>query len=122
MIATPPSPTPGQILEAWTRLSSAETEAIEANDWAHLGTLQEAKSALRQRLDAVPEEALRSNSACATRLAEILERERTNLALLERRRADAARKRDTLERTRWNLRRQMGSFGSRSETSWQQYS
>ncbi len=117
-----PATTPGTLIESWSRLSSAETEAIESGNWPHLGTLHKAKAALRKRLDAFADDAVRSDSRWAPRLAEVLEQERTNLALLERRRTAAEEERITIERTRWNLRRQMGSFGSRSGTSWQQYS
>jgi hypothetical protein len=116
------SPTPRAILESWARLSAAETEAIETANWVHLGTLHRAKAALRQRLDALDDGKHVSDPELATQVAELLERERSNLALVVLRRTAAEAERAVVERARWNLRRQMGSFGHRPATSWQQYS
>ncbi len=117
-----PTPTPRAILESWARLSTAETEAIESGNWVHLVTLHRAKAALRERLDAVGDRLDVSDPELATQVAELLERERANLALVVLRRSSAEAERASVERARWNLRRQMGSFGHRPATSWQQYS
>jgi len=114
--------TPRTILESWARLSAAETEAIEDGNWVHLVTLHQAKAALRKRLDACEDVAARSDPGLASQVAEVLERERTNLALVAGRRMAAEAESASVERARWNLRRQMGSFGHRPTTSWQQYS
>ncbi len=113
---------PGTLLESWERLSLAETEAIEARNWGHLATLQDAKAALRQQLEHVDFGVSSSHPEWASRVVELLEQERANLALVMRCQAAAAEERATMERARWNLRRQMGSFGHRAPTFWQQYS
>lgn len=110
------------ILDSWARLSSAEAEAIEDGNWAHLDTLHRAKEALRQRLEREAGAPDASDPEWRSQLAEVLERERQNLSLLARRRAAAEQERASVEQARWNLRRQQGSFGHRSATSWQQYS
>ena len=116
------TPTPQAILESWARLSAAETEAIESGNWVHLGTLHRAKAALRQRLDAMDDGWEASDPELAVQVAELLERERANLALVVLQRTSAEAERAVVERARWNLRRQMGSFGHRPAMSWQQYS
>lgn len=113
-----------EILDSWRRLSSAETEAIDAGDWGHLVTLQDAKRALQGRLTGRGEAASAPplDPALAPDVAELVALERANLALLGRRQAAADLERADAERARRNLRRQQELFGARTSNSWQQYS
>ena len=111
-----------EVLEAWQRLPSAETEAIEAGDWIHLATLQRAKGSLGQRLQALSAEGDRRDPGIASRVAALMAHERANLDLIQRRRARAETDQAVVEQSRWNLRRQMGSFGKRRTPTWNQYS
>ncbi|MBL9128047.1 MAG: hypothetical protein JNL97_10390 [Verrucomicrobiales bacterium] len=113
-----------QVLEAWERLTASETEAIEACDWAHLATLQRAKTALRRRLDAEPRPTPASaiDPSIASRVAALVAHERANLLLVERRRVRAEQDEALVQQSRWNLRRQMHSFGKRRTATWHQYS
>ncbi len=119
-------------LEAWARLTAAESEAIEAGDWAHLVDLQQVKQ--RLRATAVPEvgdggadggAVARGNAmdpSVTALVAAVVAQERANLALLERRREGLEAERVSAEKARWNLRRQMGSFAGGRGVTWQQYS
>lgn len=119
-------------LEAWARLTAAESEAIEAGDWAHLVDLQLVKQRLRTTAVAGGGEGgeggapvVRGNPmdpSVTALVAAVVAQERANLALLERRRAGLEAERVSVEKARWNLRRQMGSFAGGRGVTWQQYS
>jgi len=112
------------ILEAWRRLSSAETEAMEAGDWVHLARVQDAKATLQDRLsrsEYVPDRN-DNDPGLGSLMSEILERERSNLRLLDRRKDEAKVEQAAVECSRRNLRRQQKLFVGRTATSWQCYS
>lgn len=113
---------PHALLESWERLSAAESEAIQSGNWGHLATLQTAIRHLLDRLESALEGGTRLDPHSLAIVHEISARERANLALVDARQREVASERSSLDRARWNLRRQHHSFVTPNSGNWQRYS
>lgn len=121
--------TPAELLQwfsEWRRLTDAEGEAIAAAAWATLLEVQSAKARLQVDIlgweRACAPQSVRDFPALRPLLGEIIGLEARNRDRLARLDHEARVERESLDRSRRDLRRLQGSFAAPATPAWESYS
>jgi hypothetical protein len=116
------------ILKQWLEKTQAETQAIQASDWAALRTIQSAKAELRRTLGRAVGEWRANDPAEAaanpfrSEVSHLLALETQNGNILAERKRRAQEKKRQLEQALFNLRRVRSTYAKLAPVGLKSYS
>ena len=112
------------LYQQWRSLSEDEGEAIEAGAWASVDQFQTAKARLQPRIVEVSQrlDAATHERQFRKEVEELMQLERRNSALLQRRRQTADEQMRELDKAGRHLRQLHKSYVPPARTHWQSYS
>lgn len=112
------------LFRQWRLLTEQEGKAIAAGAWLQVDGFQSAKARLQPRITEISQRLDPSVHEARFRpvVDELMEMERQNGALLQRKHAAAEDQQQSLDRTQRNLRHIQKSYLPPARTHWQSYS
>jgi hypothetical protein len=112
------------LYEQWRNLTGDEGDAIAAGDWTGVEQFQAAKARLQPRIAEISRrlDSVTHERRFRSLVEELMQLERRNISLLQRRRQAAEVQRQELDRTSRHLRQLHKSYVPPARTHWQSYS
>lgn len=113
-----------ELYRQWRSLTEEEGDAISAGAWSQVEGFQSAKARLQPRITELSQrvDALTHETRFRPVVEELMQLERRNGAMLQKKRAAAQEQEQVLDRTHRNLRQIQKSYLPPARMHWQSYS